>query len=87
MDDLAYAGNEWDEGKYQSFLPEGDNIMSITDGDDIVVRFVDFIKTVYDESTQGETSNLSEAPSTITPMAHGGRRFAVASWLISTKTT
>ena len=28
---LAYAGGEWDAGKYQTFIPDNDNIVPITD--------------------------------------------------------
>ncbi len=28
---LAYAGGEWDAGKYQTFIPDDDNVVPITD--------------------------------------------------------
>ncbi|MEG1579536.1 MAG: hypothetical protein RR336_12305, partial [Oscillospiraceae bacterium] len=47
---LAYAGGDWDASKYTRFLPDRDNVLPITDEayfpDDIVTRFVAFIKTV-----------------------------------------
>ena len=58
VDGLAYAGGEWDDSKYSSFLPDKDNILPITDEayfeDDIVGRFVKFVKAVYGEETLEE---------------------------------
>lgn len=55
---LAYAGGEWDESKYKTFLPDKDAILPITDDeyfdDDIVSRFVDFVKVVYGADTLEE---------------------------------
>lgn len=51
VDGLAYAGGEWDSGKYASFAADKDNIIPICDDeyfeDDIVGLFVKFVKTVY----------------------------------------
>uniref|UniRef100_UPI0035208BA5 BREX-1 system adenine-specific DNA-methyltransferase PglX n=1 Tax=Blautia faecicola TaxID=2509240 RepID=UPI0035208BA5 len=48
---ISYAGGKWDDSRYKSFLPDADNCIPITDeeyfADDIVGRFVEFIKTVY----------------------------------------
>ena len=48
---LAYAGGEWDESKYKSFIPDKDNIIPICDDeyfeDDIVGRFIKFVEVVY----------------------------------------
>lgn len=55
---LAYAGGEFDNSKYKTYLPDTDNIISICDEeyfeDDIVSRFVEFIKVVYGEDTLEE---------------------------------
>lgn len=55
---LIYAGGEWDNSKYKSFLPDEDNCIPITDeeyfSDDIVGRFAEFIKNVYGEDTLEE---------------------------------
>lgn len=55
---LIYAGGEWDSSKYQTFLPDDDNCIPITDeeyfSDDIVARFVEFVKTVYGADTLEE---------------------------------
>ena len=55
---LAYAGGEWDTSKYRSFAADKDNIIPICDDeyftDDMVGRFVDFVKTVYGADTLDE---------------------------------
>lgn len=58
LEGLAYAGGEWDADKYQTFPADRDNILPICDDeyfdDDIVGRFVDFVKTVYGADTLEE---------------------------------
>ena len=55
---LAYAGGDWDESKYKTFLPDVDGIIPITDeeylGDDIVTRLCSWLKIVYGEDTLEE---------------------------------
>ena len=55
VEGLAYAGGEWDPSRYRSFLPDDDNCLPITDEeyfpDDIVGRFVEFIRVVYGADT------------------------------------
>lgn len=55
---LAYAGGEWDDSKYTTFLPDEDAIIPICDDeyfdDDIVGRFVEFIATVFGKETLEE---------------------------------
>ena len=55
---LAYAGGEWDDNKYKTFIPDKDNCIPITDEEyleeDIVGKFVEFISTVYGEETREE---------------------------------
>ena len=55
---LIYAGGEWDNSRYKTFIPDEDNCIPITDeeyfSDDIVGRFVEFVKTVYGEDTLEE---------------------------------
>ena len=55
---LVYAGGEWDERKYLTYIPDWDNCIPITDEeyftDDIVERFVEFVKTVYGADTLEE---------------------------------
>lgn len=55
---LIYAGGEWDSSRYQTFLPDEDNCIPITDeeyfSDDIVGRFVEFVKIVYGADTLEE---------------------------------
>ena len=51
VDSLAYADGNWDDSKYKTFIPDKDAIIPITDDeyftDDIVGRFVEFVRTVY----------------------------------------
>ena len=55
---LAYAGGDWDESNYKTFLPDADGILPITDeeylGDDIVTRLCSWLKVVYGEDTLEE---------------------------------
>ncbi|MBR3244380.1 MAG: BREX-1 system adenine-specific DNA-methyltransferase PglX [Parasporobacterium sp.] len=64
VEGLAYAGGDWKEAysiKYKTFIPDEDAIIPITDEeyfkDDIVARFVDFIRIVYGEKTLEENLN------------------------------
>ena len=58
VDGLAYAGGGWDDSKYKTFIPDEDNVIPITDeeylDDDIVGRFVWFVKVVYGDKTLEE---------------------------------
>lgn len=62
VDGLAFAGGEWDTGKYTTFLPDDDNCIPVTDEeyfrDDIVGRFVEFVRVVYGEDTLEENLNF-----------------------------
>ena len=55
VEGLAYAGGDWDDSKYQSFIPDKDNVIPITDEeyleDDIVARLITWLKVVYGEDT------------------------------------
>ena len=55
VEGLAYAGGELDSSKYQSFIPDADNVIPITDeeylDDDIVSRLCDWLKAVYGADT------------------------------------
>ena len=74
---LVFAGGEFDKNKYSKFIPDEDNCIPITDSeyfsDDIVTRFVEFVKTVYGEETLEENlkfisqvlSNKNDAPKDI----------------------
>lgn len=58
VDGLAYAGGEWDDSKYQTFIPDADNVIPITDEDyfedDLVGRFIFWLKVVYGEENLEE---------------------------------
>jgi hypothetical protein len=58
IEGLAYAGGDWDESKYKTFLPDADGILPITDeeylGDDIVTRLCSWLSAVYGKETLEE---------------------------------
>jgi hypothetical protein len=58
VEGLAYAGGDWDSSKYKTFIPDIDNIIPITDTeyfhDDIVTRFVEFVKIAFGADTLEE---------------------------------
>lgn len=58
VEGLAYAGGEWEDSKYSTFIPDADNVIPITDDeyfeDDIVGRFINWLKVVYGEETLEE---------------------------------
>lgn len=58
VEGLAYAGGEWDDSKYTSFIPDKDDIIPICDEeyfeDDIVSRFINFVSVVYGSDTLEE---------------------------------
>ena len=74
---LIFAGGEFDKNKYSKFIPDEDNCIPITDSeyfsDDIVTRFVEFVKIVYGEETLEKNlkfiaqalSNKNDAPKDI----------------------
>lgn len=55
---IAYAGGEWDDSKYETFIPDKDNCIPITDDeyseDDIVGRLCEWLKRVYGAETLEE---------------------------------
>ena len=55
---LAYAGGEWNELKYNQFMPDTDNVIPISDEeyleDDIVSRLCTFLKVAFGEGTLEE---------------------------------
>lgn len=55
---LAYAGGKWDDSKYNTFIPDKDNVLPITDeeyfDDDIVGLFCAWLKKVYGTDTLEE---------------------------------
>lgn len=58
VEGLAYAGGDWDDSKYQSFVPDKDNVIPITDEeyleDDIVSRLCTWLKVAYGEESLEE---------------------------------
>ena len=55
VEGLVFAGGDFDESKYKTFIPDMDNIIPITENDyfddDIVSRFIEFVRVVYSEET------------------------------------
>lgn len=54
VEGLAYAGGEWDDSKYKSFIPDQDDIIPIYEDefygdDDITGRFIDFVRVAFGE--------------------------------------
>lgn len=63
---LAYAGGDMDMNNYKYFIPDADNVIPVTDeeyfSDDIVTRFVEFVRQVYGESTlEGNLRFIAES--------------------------
>jgi hypothetical protein len=58
VEGLAYAGGDWDNSKYITFIPDKDNVLPICDDeyfdDDILGRFVEFVRVVYGTETLEE---------------------------------
>lgn len=58
VDGLAYAGGEWDDSRYSTFVADKDNIIPISDDeyfeDDMLGRFVKFVEIVYGKETLQE---------------------------------
>ncbi len=52
-DGLTYAGGEWDDSRYKTFIPDDDNCIPITEEsffeDDIVGQFVRFVSAAFGE--------------------------------------
>ena len=51
---LAYAGGDWDDSKYKTFIPDQDDIIPIYEDefygdDDVIGRFIEFVKVVFGE--------------------------------------
>ena len=62
---LVFAGGEFDSSRYKTFAADDDAIIPITDeeyfNDDIVTRFVEFIRTVYgNESLEGNLDFIAK---------------------------
>lgn len=66
VEGLAFAGGEWDSSKHVTFKADEDNVIPICDDeyfeDDIVGRFVVFVRTVYGEnSLEGNLQFIADA--------------------------
>jgi hypothetical protein len=58
IEGIVYAGGKWDDSKYNSYIPDKDDIIPICNDeyfeDDVVGRFIKFIKVAYGEDTLEE---------------------------------
>jgi hypothetical protein len=85
VDGLAYAGGEWDAGNYKVFIPSENNVLPITDtdyfNDDIVLRFIEFVRIVYGANTLDE--NLSFIAETLYPNANGSAREKIRRYFLN----
>lgn len=66
VDGLAYAGGEWDAGKYRTIIPEKDNIIPICDDEyfnnEMTSLFVNFVRKVYgDDTLEANLKFISDA--------------------------
>ena len=70
---LVFAGGNFDMSHYTKFKPVEDNIIPVNHADyfdnDVVLRFVEFVRTVYGESTLGE--NLLFVADALYPNGNG----------------
>ncbi len=82
---LVFAGGDFDINKYKSFIPAKENIIPITDeeyfDDDIVVRFVEFIKKAFGEETLEE--NLEFIAKSIYPNSTTTSRQAIRKYFLT----
>ena len=58
VEGLCYAGGEWDASKYQTIIPDADNILPICDDeyfdDDLLGKIIKFVEVVYGKETLEE---------------------------------
>jgi len=84
-DGLVFAGGAFDIGRYKTFIPETENIISITTEDyfdnDIVTRFIEFVKTVY--GTQTLEENLQFIANALYPNADGTERVKIRRYFVN----
>ncbi|SPF40065.1 Eco57I restriction endonuclease [Candidatus Desulfosporosinus infrequens] len=82
---LVFAGGEFDMAHYKTFLPENDNIIPIEASDyfddDIVVRFVDFVRVVYGEDTLLE--NIDFIADALYPNGNGSSKEKIRRYFLN----
>lgn len=58
VEGLAFAGGEWDNSKYQTYIPDADNILPICDDeyfeDDLANKIFNWVEVVYGKETLEE---------------------------------
>ena len=61
---LAYAGGNWNDSNYQTFIPNKDNIISLTDrryfedSRDIIIRLKEFLSKTFDPDHLSDNMNF-----------------------------
>jgi hypothetical protein len=82
---LAFAGGTFNPAAYKTFAPVKDNIIPINHIDyfdsDIVMLFVEFVRTVYGEATLGE--NLDFIANALYPNASGTARERIRRYFLN----
>lgn len=82
---LVFAGGRFDRARYKTFLPEDDNILPIGASDyfddDIVVRFVDFVRVVYGDATLDE--NLKFIADALYPNGGGSAKEKIRRYFLN----
>jgi len=82
---LVFAGGQFDPSCYKTFLPEDDNIIPIGSADyfddDIVVRFIDFVRKVYGDATLGE--NLDFIADALYPNGSGSAQERIRRYFLN----
>lgn len=82
---LVFAGGEFDMLRYETYTPEDDNILPIGSSDyfndDIVVRFVDFVRIVYGDTTLDE--NLNFIADALYPNANGSAKEKIRRYFLN----
>ena len=65
VEGLAFAGGEWDKSKYNSFVPDEDNVIPILDEewfiDDAIVRFREFLAVNWGKEHVSENMKFVES--------------------------
>ncbi|MCD5414445.1 MAG: BREX-1 system adenine-specific DNA-methyltransferase PglX [Clostridiales bacterium] len=81
---LIFAGGQFDSTKYSKFKPTADNILLISEEDyfenDIVHRFIEFIKATFSEKTLEE--NLKYIASVLNPKASVTARQVIRAYFV-----
>jgi len=82
---LVFAGGKFEMSRYKTFIPEDDNIIPIGSADyfddDIVVRFIEFVRVIYGDNTLGE--NLSFIADALYPNGNGSAQERIRRYFLN----